>query len=131
MNLHRLGTVIGIELRQRVRSVGWYVLLGVFFVILMAVLALSNDLSDLRSRLGRIVVASTAAGDPVTAEDLRVAGAMAGAGAFAPVTCAGVACSGLGMEQGGRKADGRESADARIRLGMVGGGEGAYLPGCR
>ena len=44
---------------------------------IMAVLALSNDLSDLRSRLGRIVVASTAAGDPVTAEDLRVAGAMA------------------------------------------------------
>ena len=44
---------------------------------IMAVLALSNDLSDLRSRLGRIVVASTAAGDPVTAEDLAVAGAMA------------------------------------------------------
>ena len=44
---------------------------------IMAVLALSNDLADLRSRLGRIVVASTADGTPVTAEDLRVAGAMA------------------------------------------------------
>jgi formate--tetrahydrofolate ligase len=43
----------------------------------MAVLALSNDLTDLRARLGRIVVASTYAGDPVTAEDLKVAGAMA------------------------------------------------------
>ena len=44
---------------------------------IMAVLALSNDLADLRARLGRIVVASTADGTPVTAEDLRVAGAMA------------------------------------------------------
>jgi formate--tetrahydrofolate ligase len=44
---------------------------------IMAVLALSNDLADLRARLGRVVVASTAGGEPVTAEDLRVAGAMA------------------------------------------------------
>jgi formate--tetrahydrofolate ligase len=42
----------------------------------MAVLALASDLSDLRARLGRIVVASTADGEPVTAEQLRVAGAM-------------------------------------------------------
>jgi formyltetrahydrofolate synthetase len=44
---------------------------------IMAVLALSNDLADLRQRLGRIVVASTLDGTPVTAEDLKVAGAMA------------------------------------------------------
>jgi formyltetrahydrofolate synthetase len=44
---------------------------------IMAVLALSSDLADLRARLGRIVVASTVDGTPVTAEDLRVAGAMA------------------------------------------------------
>jgi formate--tetrahydrofolate ligase len=43
----------------------------------MAVLALASDLADLRARLGRIVVASTYDGEPVTAEDLRVAGAMA------------------------------------------------------
>jgi len=42
----------------------------------MAVLALASDLADLRARLGRIVVASTAEGEPVTAEQLRVAGAM-------------------------------------------------------
>jgi formate--tetrahydrofolate ligase len=42
----------------------------------MAVLALASDLTDLRARLGRIVVASTADGEPVTAEQLRVAGAM-------------------------------------------------------
>jgi methylenetetrahydrofolate dehydrogenase (NADP+)/methenyltetrahydrofolate cyclohydrolase/formyltetrahydrofolate synthetase len=43
----------------------------------MAVLALSTDLTDLRERLGRMVVASSRAGDPVTAEDLGVAGALA------------------------------------------------------
>jgi len=43
----------------------------------MAVLALANDLADLRARLGRIVVASTYDGTPVTAEELKVAGAMA------------------------------------------------------
>ncbi|MFF8187953.1 ABC transporter permease [Microbacterium sp. NPDC016588] len=41
MNARRLGTVIGIDLRQRVRSVGWYVLLGIFAVILLALLTLS------------------------------------------------------------------------------------------
>jgi formate--tetrahydrofolate ligase len=44
---------------------------------IMAVLALSSDLADLRARLGRVVVASTSDGTPVTADDLRVAGAMA------------------------------------------------------
>ncbi|MDH4112358.1 MAG: formate--tetrahydrofolate ligase [Actinomycetota bacterium] len=42
----------------------------------MAVFALASDLHDLRARLGRIVVASTNAGDPVTADDLRAGGAM-------------------------------------------------------
>ena len=42
----------------------------------MAVLALATDLSDLRARLGRIVLATTTAGEPITAEDLHVAGAM-------------------------------------------------------
>jgi ABC-type transport system involved in multi-copper enzyme maturation permease subunit len=41
VNLHRLRTIIGIELRQRVRSVGWYVLLGIFAAILVALLSLS------------------------------------------------------------------------------------------
>jgi formyltetrahydrofolate synthetase len=43
---------------------------------IMAVFALASDLQDLRARLGRIVVAETADGRAVTAEDLRVAGAM-------------------------------------------------------
>lgn len=43
----------------------------------MAVLALATSLADLRARLGRIVVGYTASGEPVTAEDLDAAGAMA------------------------------------------------------
>jgi formate--tetrahydrofolate ligase len=43
----------------------------------MAVLALSTSLPDLRARLGRIVVGYTTAGEPVTAEQLHAAGAMA------------------------------------------------------
>ena len=43
---------------------------------LMAILALAADLQDLRQRIGRIVVAYNFDGDPVTTEDLQVAGAM-------------------------------------------------------
>ena len=42
----------------------------------MAILALSTSLRDLRQRMGRIVVGYTAAGEPVTAEQLKAAGAM-------------------------------------------------------
>jgi formate--tetrahydrofolate ligase len=43
---------------------------------IMAIFALASDVKDLRQRLGRIVVASTYDGEPVTAEMLRCAGAM-------------------------------------------------------
>ncbi|CAG0987399.1 partial formate--tetrahydrofolate ligase, partial [Anaerolineae bacterium] len=42
----------------------------------MAILALTTSLRDLRARLGRIVIGTTRAGKPVTAEDLQCAGAM-------------------------------------------------------
>lgn len=42
----------------------------------MAALSLSRSLADLRERMGRIVVGWTRDGDPVTAEDIRAAGAM-------------------------------------------------------
>jgi formate--tetrahydrofolate ligase len=42
----------------------------------MAVLALSTSLQDLRQRLGRIVIGYTREGEPVTAEDLKAGGAM-------------------------------------------------------
>jgi formate--tetrahydrofolate ligase len=43
----------------------------------MAILALSTSLKDLRERLGRIVIGNTTDGEPITAEDLKAAGAMA------------------------------------------------------
>lgn len=42
----------------------------------MAILALSSDLSDLRERLGRMVVASSRSGEPVTCDDIGVGGAL-------------------------------------------------------
>jgi len=42
----------------------------------MAILALASDLQDLRSRLARVVLATTRDGTPITAEDLKVAGSM-------------------------------------------------------
>lgn len=44
---------------------------------IMAILAVAKDLADLRSRLGKMVVAYSRQGEPVTTEDLEVAGAMA------------------------------------------------------
>jgi len=43
----------------------------------MAILALTTGLEDMRERFGRIVVGTSHAGEPVTCEDLGVAGAMA------------------------------------------------------
>ncbi|MDA3935534.1 MAG: formate--tetrahydrofolate ligase [Actinomycetota bacterium] len=42
----------------------------------MAILAMATDLQDMRKRLGRIVIGTNSAGKPVTAEDLKCAGAM-------------------------------------------------------
>ena len=42
----------------------------------MAILALSKDYADLRERLGRIVIAKSNSGNPVTADELGAAGAM-------------------------------------------------------
>ncbi len=43
---------------------------------IMAILALTCDLADMRERMGRIVIGTNKAGEAVTAEDLGVAGAM-------------------------------------------------------
>jgi len=42
----------------------------------MAILALTTGIEDMRERLGRIVIGTNTRGEPVTAEDLGVAGAM-------------------------------------------------------
>jgi len=43
---------------------------------IMAILALTTDLTDMRERFGRAVIATSKAGDPVTMNDLGVAGAV-------------------------------------------------------
>ncbi|RMJ22707.1 C-1-tetrahydrofolate synthase [Aspergillus sp. HF37] len=43
----------------------------------MAILALSNGLKDMRERLGRMVVASSKSGEPVTCDDIGAGGALA------------------------------------------------------
>lgn len=44
---------------------------------IMAILCLANDMADLKERLGRIIVAYTFDGKPVTAKDLQAVGSMA------------------------------------------------------
>ncbi|MCR5465732.1 MAG: formate--tetrahydrofolate ligase [Lachnospiraceae bacterium] len=44
---------------------------------IMAILCLANDMTDLKNRLGRIIVAYTYDGKPVTAADLKAVGSMA------------------------------------------------------
>ncbi len=44
---------------------------------IMAILALSDSLQDLRKRIGKIVLADTFDGKPVTTEDIKVAGCIA------------------------------------------------------
>lgn len=43
---------------------------------IMAILALTSDLADMRERFGNIVIATSKAGEPITAEDIGAAGAM-------------------------------------------------------
>lgn len=43
----------------------------------MAVFCLANDISDLKEKLGNIIVGYTYSGDPVTAKDIKANGAMA------------------------------------------------------
>jgi formate--tetrahydrofolate ligase len=42
----------------------------------MAILCLASDLKDLRNRLGRIIIGYNYSGDPITARDIKVDGAM-------------------------------------------------------
>lgn len=44
---------------------------------IMAILCLADDMSDLKRRLGRIIVAYNMDGEPVTADDLKATGSMA------------------------------------------------------
>lgn len=66
--------LIGLGEARDVRETEWHITAA---SEVMAILALATDLADLRARLGRVIVAETYDGAPVTLEQLRVAGAMA------------------------------------------------------
>jgi len=68
-------TVIGLGGRANgyPRQTGWDITAA---SEVMAIVAVSRDLFDLRARLGAITVGSTYDGEPVTAEQLKAAGAM-------------------------------------------------------
>jgi len=65
--------MIGLGEARDVRESEWHITAA---SEVMAILALAADMQDLRTRLGRVVVAETYAGQAVTLDDLRVAGAM-------------------------------------------------------
>lgn len=70
--------IIGMETDGR-RNDGYMMRSHVIITVaseVMSILSLCSDLADLRRRMGRIVVALDKAGNPVTTEDLEVAGAM-------------------------------------------------------
>ena len=68
-------TIIGIGGRENgvPRETEWQITVA---SEVMAALALTSDIHDLRARLGRMVLAMRIDGTPVTADDLKVAGAM-------------------------------------------------------
>src|SRR5690242_11931895 len=65
---------IGLGEKSDVRESEWHITAA---SEVMAILALATDLQDLRERLGRVIVAEKYTGEPVTLEELKVAGAMA------------------------------------------------------
>lgn len=73
-NLRNVVTGLGGKLDGRPRETGFDISVA---SEVMAVLAMASDLADMRERLGRIVIGTSTSGEPVTAEDLKCAGAMA------------------------------------------------------
>jgi formyltetrahydrofolate synthetase len=71
--LRRIQIGLGPEEKGMVRETGFDISVA---SEVMAILALTTGLADLRERLGRIVVGTNKAGEAITAEDLGVAGAM-------------------------------------------------------
>lgn len=52
MSVRRIGAIIRLELTQRLRSVGWYVLLGIFALVLLVVTGLTVAASSLNEGSG-------------------------------------------------------------------------------
>ncbi len=73
-NLRNVVTGLGAKLDGLPRETGFDISVA---SEVMAILAMATDLQDLRARLGRIVIGMNKSGQPVTAEELKCAGAMA------------------------------------------------------
>ncbi len=73
-NLRNVVTGLGAKLDGLPRETGFDISVA---SEVMAILAMATDLKDLRARLGRIVIGMNTSGQPVTAEQLKCAGAMA------------------------------------------------------
>ena len=73
-NLRNVVTGLGAKLDGLPRETGFDISVA---SEVMAILAMATDLQDLRARLGRIVIGMNKSGQPVTAEQLKCAGAMA------------------------------------------------------
>jgi len=71
--LREIEVGLGPEEKGRTRRTGYDITVA---SEIMAILALTSDLSDMRSRLGRMVIGTNRAGQPITAEDLGAAGAL-------------------------------------------------------
>lgn len=71
--LREIEVGLGPEEKGRTRRTGFDITVA---SELMAILALTTSLGDMRARIGRIVVGMDCSGEAVTAEDLGVAGAM-------------------------------------------------------
>jgi formate--tetrahydrofolate ligase len=65
--------MVGIGHQSETRETEWHITAA---SEVMAMLALTEDIHDLRRRLGRVIVAETFDRRPVTLDDLKVAGAM-------------------------------------------------------
>jgi formate--tetrahydrofolate ligase len=72
-NLRNVTTGLGGKLDGRPRETGFDIAVA---SEVMAILALADDLQDMRKRLGRIVIGTNTKGEAITAEDLGCAGAM-------------------------------------------------------
>src|SRR5512136_772509 len=71
--LRRIKIGLGPEEKGMVRETGFDITVA---SEIMAILALTTGLADMRERLGRIVIGTSKAGEAVTADDLGVAGAL-------------------------------------------------------
>ncbi len=70
--LRRIQIGLGPEEKGRTRITGYDITVA---SELMAILALTTSLADLRERIGRVVIGTNRAGEAITVEDLGVAGA--------------------------------------------------------